>query len=287
MSTRPVTISGQTSGRAFTLIELLVVIAIIAILAALLLPVLGKAKARAQAIQCMGNTKQLLLAWKMYIDDNNSVLPPNEESPITPAETWVVGNMDYSGSANPDNTNTAYLTNPNYAKLAIYARSAAMYKCPADQSAWLGHAGLPRVRSVSMNQAVGPNVYGNDGAQQSTGNLRGHYLPNPTYLVYVKENQMNNPGAANLWVMIDEHPDFINDAAFAVTMVSQGWIDYPATYHNGASGISFADGHSEIHKWLQPGKIAPVLYQTQNGFAGNTAPNADVVWLQQRTSARR
>ena len=274
---------------AFTLIELLVVIAIIAILAALLFPVLSKAKIRAQAVQCMNNTRQLLIAWRTYSDDNNERLVPNEEFPIVPGAGWVMGIMDYNGSANPGNTNTSYLTDPVYAKLAPYARSAAVYKCPADQSTWLpGRQGPSRVRSVSMNQAVGPSYYGTDGPQFSYAANRGHYLPDTSYMVYVKQNDMAGAlGPANLWVLIDEHPDSINDAAFAVTMTSASWIDYPATYHNNASGIAFADGHSEIHKWLVPGKIPPVRYQTLTAasFTGNTAPNPDAVWLQQRTSA--
>jgi len=273
--------------RAFTLIELLVVIAIIAILAAMLLPALSKAKARAQAVECMNNTRQLLIAWKMYSGDNNNVLAPNEEYPIIPGAAWVTGIMDFTGSANPGNTNTIYLTDPNYARLAPYVRSAAVYKCPADQSTWLpGLNGLPRVRSVSMNQAVGPSYYGTAGKQYSYPANRGHYLPDTTYLVYTKESQMDNPGTANLWVFIDEHPDSINDAAFAVSMNSGGgWIDYPATYHNGASGVAFADGHSEIHKWIEQGKIRPITYTGPTPFAGNTGNDQDVAWLQQRTSA--
>jgi prepilin-type N-terminal cleavage/methylation domain-containing protein/prepilin-type processing-associated H-X9-DG protein len=287
--TRPALAAANESraADAFTLIELLVVIAIIAILAAMLLPALGKAKAKAQGVECMNNTRQILIAWKMYSGDNNDVLVPNEEYPIIPAASWVSGIMDYTGSANPGNTNLQYLTDPNYCKLAPYTRSAAVYKCPADLSTWLPSlAGLPRVRSVSMNQAVGPNYYGNSGTQYSYPADRGHYLPDTTYSVYTKESQMNNIGTANLWVFIDEHPDSINDAAFAVTMTpSSGWIDYPATYHNGASGLAFADGHSEIHRWIEPGKIRPITYTGPTAFPGNSGSDQDVTWLQQRTSA--
>ncbi len=229
----------------------------------------------------MNNTRQLLLGWKLYSDENNGNLPPNEEHPSTPDAGWVFGDMDYAGGtpAGAD-TNTKYLIDSRYSRLAPYVRSATLFKCPADRSTEKpGGAGLPRVRSVSMNQAVGPDGSG------TTGSPRGHYLPSPTYRVYGKEQDIGNIGAANLWVLIDEHPDSINDAAFAVTMTSPVWIDFPATYHGGACGIAFADGHTEIHKWLLQDRIAPVRYQPIVSFNGNTGPNSDAIWLQQRTSA--
>jgi len=137
----------------FTLIELLVVIAIIAILAAMLLPVLSKAKAHAYAIQCMNNTKQLTLAWKLYTDDYQGVFPPNEDGAGN--VSWVYGNLDYNASV--DDTNTLYLTLPQFAKLGPYTKSPGIYKCPADQSRQRGMTGEQRVRSVSMSTAVGPD----------------------------------------------------------------------------------------------------------------------------------
>ena len=259
----------------FTLIELLVVIAIIAILAGLLLPALAKAKTKAQGIMCMNDTKQLLLAWKMYADDHNGNFPPNEDNAMG---GWVRGWLDYNGSA--DNTNVAYLIDQKFAKLAPYTKSPGIYKCPADQSKSLGRRGPPRVRSISMSQAIGPDLRGTDNPP------RGQWLPHPPYRVFLREGQLNDPAPVNLWVFLDEHPDTINDGGFAVAMTSQTWVDMPANYHNGACGFAFADGHSEIHKWVYKNKIPPVKYQSVSGFMGNTAPNPDVVWIQQRTSSK-
>jgi prepilin-type processing-associated H-X9-DG protein len=102
----------------------------------------------------------------------------------------------------------------------------------------------------------------------------------------VREGQLSDPAPVNLWVFLDEHPDTINDGGFAVAMTSQTWVDMPANYHNGACGFAFADGHSEIHKWTFKNKIPPVKYQPVSGFGGNTPPNPDVVWIQQRTSSK-
>ena len=160
----------------FTLIELLVVIAIIAILAATLLPVLAKARTRAQATYCMNDLRQVLLAWKMYPDDDNGWFPPNEDNSFG---GWVRGDMDYSGSS--DNTNILYLIDPRYAKLGPYTKSYRVYKCPADQSRSLGRRGDPRVRSISMSQAIGPDRNNTDRSP------RGQWLPHPPFRVYIKE----------------------------------------------------------------------------------------------------
>ncbi len=264
---------------AFTLIELLVVVAIIAILAGLLLPVLGKAKATAQGIFCMNNTKQLLLAWKLYADDYNGKFPTNEFAP--PIAAWVNGLLDYNGN-NPDNTNTENLINPKYALLAPYIQTIGIYKCPADKSfVIIRGRKIPRVRSVSMSQSIACE----DGK---------YHLPSPPYRVYYKELDLLDPPPARLWILIDEHPDSINDAAFAVSMngfdpPSPGayqFLDLPASYHNGACGIAFADGHSEIHKWVDARTRLPVSYNNSVNFVSQPN-NKDVFWLQERSSSRR
>ena len=223
----------------FTLIELLVVIAIIAILAGMLLPALAKAKAKGNGIMCLNNTKQLMMSWKLYVDDQNGKIPPAYSSNPN-FNSWAYGNLDWN-TANRDNwdvTNTL-------GKGSIWrytGMTQKIYKCPADTFLTLGANGKPRIRSNSINSWVGMH----DGQPTWFGN-------SPPWRMFLKDSDFVQP--SDTWVFVDEHPDSINDAACAVQMVrpeakSGNIIDFPAAYHNGAAGFSFADGHSEIHRWV-------------------------------------
>jgi prepilin-type N-terminal cleavage/methylation domain-containing protein len=281
--------------RGFTLIELLVVIAIIAILAAMLLPALAKAKVSAQGVQCMNNGNQMMKAWIMYAGDNNDKCVNNygvtqSEGAATDGKynTWCSDVMDWYAVANSEDTNTALL---RLGLLGQYmAGSVQSYKCPADQylsSAQTQAGYTARVRSYSMNDFLGLFSDGPDNTYQGKNEF------NTGWPQYLKTASIPQP--ANIYCFLDEHPDSINDAYFdtgtqqAPSDATPTWdgSDVPASYHNAACGFAFTDGHSEIHKWLNPKTVTPidpsandpVTSYTPPGPGGASGSYVDRQWL--------
>ncbi len=272
---------GARLGRAgvggFTVKELIIALAVITLLAWVHLPALGYHKATGRGFGCLNSLRQLTLGWSMYAEDNQGRVVQNLDggAAATGTNSWVRGWLDYTSS--PDNTDILNLVDGRFTPLGPYTKRPELYRCPEDPTTVrLGGRTYPRVRSYSMGNALGrpqPDAF----------------LPSPPYRSFQKLSDIVKPTPAGCWVLMEEHPDSINDGYFAVQMVEPqnlnraAFVDYPAYYHQGAVGISFADGHMELHRWVDARTKVPygrlVLAQASPN-------NLDLLWLSQRTSSR-
>jgi prepilin-type N-terminal cleavage/methylation domain-containing protein/prepilin-type processing-associated H-X9-DG protein len=273
------------SRQGFTLIELLVVLAVIATLAGLLLPSLAGGVRQARRSQCINNQRQLLLTWNLYHGDNNELEVANGHGPVpgpiglnsagrepNVAKFWVPGDDHFYYVAF---TNADLLTDPQSAMFAPYLRSKAVYKCPEDHGSVkvTGIGRIPHVRSYSMNAYLGWSV---DRAEL-----------NPDYRVFAKTSEMTGSSPAGLFVFQDVHPDNLCYPAFMVRMPGEDeqFYHYPSSLHNGRGVLTFADGHAETHRWLDP-RTSPPANGSILAHWNESPGNADLAWIRERTSYR-
>ena len=272
--------------RGFTLIELLVVIVIIAILAGLLLPGLSRAKTKARGLQCLNNQRQLALAWRMYVEDNNDLLLYASEDPWNPATwgyAWMVGTMDFD----PNNrANWDPDTGVKKSRLWPYCgQNLAIWKCPADRSdVIVNRVSKPRVRSTSMNVYLG-GWGGTDG---------GWGRPVSDYKIFFRTSELIDPEPTKMFLLTDMREDSIDMGNFAVNMAgwpdrpsAYGFWDLPGFYHGGSGSFAFVDGHSEIKRWRDPRTTPPIKPGVGYGDRFGSPDNADIAWLQERATRPR
>jgi prepilin-type N-terminal cleavage/methylation domain-containing protein/prepilin-type processing-associated H-X9-DG protein len=258
--------------QGFTLIELLVVIGIIAILASMLLPAISRAKQKAHQIQCLNNQKQLALSWVLYASDGDDRIALNgaQENPGRD-RLWVAGGYH---NFQPAFTDARYLLEERHASFSSYIRTAKVYKCPSDRTTIIRQQGrpIPQVRSYAMNVYLGPNEA-----------VRRHL--SSRFQTFRLSTQI--PAPSRTFLFQDLTPQSLCTPAFIVLMpgaIDNQWFHLPATHHGGGGVVSFADGHVELRRWLDPRTIGSTAIGQRLAHNVPAARSKDLVWVQERTS---
>ena len=264
--------SSKHPGAAFTLTELCVVLACVVVLALLVLPALGAGKTQSASTGCLYNLRHLQTGCAMYSADNNDYLMPNSPVGSYPAG-WVSPAAENWGSA-PANIDPTYYTNSKSLMWPYLNNNLRAFRCPGDM---VPSANGTRIRSYSMNSAV-------------LGGLQGNLTPligyNVGWRVYIKGGDVTSPSPANLFVFADESMVTLNDGFLQMGLNSPIFPDVPACYLEGGCGFSFADGHSEIHRWQTSALLIPVRPGSTISSIPGGGQNADWIWFTQHASSR-
>jgi len=260
--------------RGFTLIELLVVIAIIAVLAALLLPALSKAKARAQRVQCLSNLRQLAITWQLYSGDNAEVLVANgygTAASLGNTRLWVLGatHQNFAGQLEPF-TDPQYLINPQYAAFADYLKTPGIYKCPTDRSTFNNQ---PKVRSYALNSYM--NWEKPDGG--------GEFSQSPSHINFHKAAEVAAAKPSELLLFVDVAPNWLCHAAFGIAM-SAVFYQFPSFEHSDTGPLSFADGHVDTHRWRDANTFRMAHTDFVTHLNWSFSSNEDLTWLREHAT---